>query len=153
MTNKPTAQNVQNIFNRQQTKSRKATEYAVVGQDKNALSRDRKASRQPASSTIAPRPQSFTNQTAQIHAKTGSKKRTVCLSLWVDPVVKAELARRAASNNLSISATGSAFLKRALQENIDTEYGALFEPIIRHEIGRQMRTYSSRIALLLVRVA
>jgi hypothetical protein len=73
--------------------------------------------------------------------------------LWVDPVVKDELARRAKRNGLSLSAAGSELLKRGLQQNIDMEYGALLEPVIRHEIRRQMQTYSSRIALLLVRVA
>jgi hypothetical protein len=71
----------------------------------------------------------------------------------VSPVVKAELQRRAERNNLSLSATGGALLEKAVQESIDMEYGALLEPVIREAIGRQMRSYSSRIALLLVRVA
>lgn len=73
--------------------------------------------------------------------------------LWVEPLVKEELERRAKRNKMSLSAAGGALLARGLQEDIDVAYGALLEPVIREEIRRQMQSYSSRIALLLVRVA
>jgi len=144
---------IQKIFQQQRKPTTGRTADAGVGQDKTALTRERAASSQ-----VAPRPDmlrsDFLNNRSQRTTPINrGKKRTVELSLWVDPVVKDEIARRAKRNGLSISATGGALLRRALQQSIDMEYGALLEPIIREDLRRQMRTYSSRIALLLVRVA
>jgi hypothetical protein len=144
---------IQKIFQQQQKPTTERTADAGVGQDKTALTRDRAASSQ-----VAPRPNMLRSKASYNGSMRSTpvnrgKKRTVELSLWVDPVVKDEIARRARRNNLSISATGGALLRRALQQSIDMEYGALLEPIIREEIRRQMRSFSSRIALLLVRVA
>ena len=46
-----------------------------------------------------------------------------------------------------------AFLEKALQQTIDLEYGALIRPIIADEIKANLHTMSTRLALLLVRVA
>jgi hypothetical protein len=54
---------------------------------------------------------------------------------------------------LSVSAAGAAFLRKALQQDIDLEYSALLEPIIEKAIARQMRGISTRLSWLLVRVA
>src|SRR3954465_14893399 len=153
MSNTIKQQIIRKIFPQQQKATTGKATDAGVGQDKTALSRDRTASSQ-----VAPRPdllrsESLNNRSQRTTPINRDKKRTVELSLWVDPVVKEEIARRAKRNGLSISATGGALLKRALQQSIDMEYGALLEPIIRQEIRRQMRSFSTRIALLLVRVA
>src|SRR3954471_16901270 len=144
---------IQKIFQQQQKPTTGRTSDAGVGQDKTALTRDRAASSQIAPRRNMPRSESLNNRSQRTSPVNRGKKRTIELSLWVDPVVKDEIARRAKRNNLSISATGGALLTRALQQSIDMEYGALLEPIIREEIRRQMRSFSSRIALLLVRVA
>src|SRR3954451_22565011 len=144
---------IQKIFQQQQKPTTVRTSDAGVGQDKTALTRDRAASSQVAPRRNMPRSESLNNRSQRTTPVNRGRKRTIELSLWVDPVVKDEIARRAKRNNLSISATGGALLRRALQQSIDMEYGALLEPIIREEIRRQMRSYSSRLALLLVRVA
>src|SRR5206468_3412189 len=82
-----------------------------------------------------------------------AKRKTVHLTLWVKPVVKAELERIAEQEGVSVSATGGAFLEQALQQHVDMHYSALLQPIIEQAIAKQMRSYSSRIAMLLVRVA
>jgi hypothetical protein len=82
-----------------------------------------------------------------------AKRKTVHLTLWVKPVVKAELQRIAEREGVSVSATGGAFLEQALQQHVDMHYSALLHPIIEQAIAKQMRSYSSRIAMLLVRVA
>jgi hypothetical protein len=81
--------------------------------------------------------------------------------LWVKPVVKAELKRIAEQESnkkkeekeVSISAVGGAFLEKALQTNLDMQYGTLLQPIIREAIAKQMGSMSTRLAFLLVRVA
>jgi hypothetical protein len=79
------------------------------------------------------------------------KRKTVKVTLWVKPLVKAELERRAEQAGLSLSATGAAFLEKALQADIDMQYGTLLRPVIEKAIATHMRSYSSRIAMLLVR--
>ena len=54
---------------------------------------------------------------------------------------------------MSVSAAGAAFLDKALQRNIDLAYSALLQPVIEQAIARQMRSISTRLAWLLVRVA
>ena len=131
----------------------KAKEDATVRQDKNAAARERMRLEQPASPRISVRTQHLNTKNTQSQNETVPKRRTVCISLWVEPIVRSELKRRAERNGLSISTTGGALLKRGLQQSIDMEYGALLEPVIRQQIKHEMRNYSSRIALLLVRVA
>jgi hypothetical protein len=81
------------------------------------------------------------------------KRQTVKVTLWVKPLVKAELQRRAAREGLSLSATGAAFLEQAMQAAIDMQYGTLLEPIIVRTITRQMRSRDNRLAFLLARGA
>jgi hypothetical protein len=52
-----------------------------------------------------------------------------------------------------VSAAGAAFLKQALQNNVDMHYSALLTPIIEAAIDKRMRQRDSRLAWLLVRVA
>jgi hypothetical protein len=83
--------------------------------------------------------------------KHSSKRQTVKITLWVKPIMKAELQRRAEQEGISLSATGAAFLEQAIQANVDLQYGALLQPIIEQAIRKHMRTYSNRLAILLVR--
>jgi hypothetical protein len=61
------------------------------------------------------------------------------------------LQRLAEQEGISVSATGGALLEKALQQHIDMHYSALLQPIIEQAICKQMRSYSNRIAVLLVR--
>ena len=81
------------------------------------------------------------------------KRQTVHLTLWVKPVVKAELKRIAEVEGLSVSSTGAAFLEEAIRQKLHVQHAVLLQPIIEQAIRRQMRTISTRLAYLLVRVA
>ena len=48
---------------------------------------------------------------------------------------------------------GAAFLETAIQQGIHAQHGALLETVIDQSIRRGMRSYSNRIAMLLIRVA
>ena len=134
------------------TKSRNVQQpRSGVGQDKGAHSRARIASTQPAPPEKVMRPHPMNNNTSRTQTRPTPKRKTVHLTLWVKPVVKTELQRIAERDGLSVSATGGAFLERAMQANVDMQYGALFQPIMEQAIRKHMRSYSSRIAVLLVR--
>ena len=79
------------------------------------------------------------------------QRKDVQLNLWVRPGVKAELQRVAKREGLSISSAGEALLEKALHQDIHTQHGALLETIMDRAIGKHMRAYSNRLAVLLVR--
>ena len=84
---------------------------------------------------------------------TGTSHKRERVTLWVDPLVKSELMRKAEREGLSVSAAGASFLHKALQRDIDLEYSALLKPIIEQAITKQMRGIATRLSWLLVRIA
>jgi len=80
-----------------------------------------------------------------------AKRQTVKLTTWVKPGVKAELQRIAKAEGLSLSRTGAAALEEWLAGRLQIQYAGILQPIIEQAIAKQMRAYSSRIAVLLVR--
>src|SRR5947209_6509007 len=100
-----------------------------VWQDKPRPPHDRTASPQPAPPPNVMRPQETNSNPARSQKRSVPKRKTVHLTLWVKPMVKAELERRAGRDGVSVSATGGAFLEKALQEDIDMQYGAMLQPI------------------------
>jgi hypothetical protein len=122
-------------------------------QDKGAEYRARIASIQPASPKTDMRAHELQTNTPRSQNRPKPKRQRVQLTVWVKPVVKAALQRIAEEENLSVPATGAAFLEKAIQQDIHTQHGALLETIISQAIGRGMRVYSNRLAMLLVRVA
>ena len=80
-----------------------------------------------------------------------AKRQTIKLTTWVKPGVKAELQRIASAEGLSLSRTGAAALEEWLAGRLQVQYAGILQPIIEQAIAKQMRAYSSRIAMLLVR--
>jgi hypothetical protein len=144
---------IRNVFQHQAVPGGDNKDDAGVWQDKNAAARKRAATSQPVTPVKPLRTQTANADTSTVTHQPGSKRKRAYIMLWVNPVVKEELERRARRNRISLSAAGGALLERAMQQDIDMEYGALLEPVIRQEISRQMRNYSSRLALLIVRDA
>jgi hypothetical protein len=124
-----------------------------VRQDNPARPPAPSASPQPAPRENRMRPAPSKAHPSRIHQKLSNKRNDVKLDLWVKPRVKAELQRIAREKGLSVSTTGEALLENALQQNLYAQHTALLDPIINKAIGRHMRAYSTRLALLLVRNA
>jgi hypothetical protein len=118
-----------------------------------SIERARTASRQLAPRERGMRSHRLSNNSHRLQNKHTPKRKTVHLTLWVKPIVKAELQRIAEREGLSVSSAGGAFLQKALQTNLDMQYGALLQPIIRETITKQMQGISKRLAFLLARVA
>ena len=80
-----------------------------------------------------------------------AKRQTVQLTLWVKPAVKHELHRIAEAEGLTVSRTGAGALEEWLARRSHIQHRGIFQPMIEQAIATQMRAYSSRIAMLLVR--
>jgi hypothetical protein len=143
----------QNVFLRQSYSVVEQQPDLGVGQDKGASRRARIATDQPAPHGRVTRSQELNNDTPRSQNKRTPKRKTIHLTLWVKPVVKTELERLAEQEGLSVSSVGTGFLEKAMQTSLDMQYGALLQPIIREAITKQMRSMSTRLAFLLVRVA
>jgi hypothetical protein len=144
---------LKNIFSLQSNGAAETRVDASVVQDKARISSARTLTRQPASHGKTPRAREMGNSATRSQNSPNLKQKTVQLTLWVDPIVKAELTRRAEREGLSVSATGRGFLEKAMQTDLDLAYGALLTPIIEAAIDKRMRSRDSRLAWLLVRVA
>ncbi len=124
-----------------------------VRQDKGVLTNARTASRQPAPQKEYMRAHETNSNNPRSQNRPAPKRKTVHLTLWVKPVVKAELKRIAESEGLSVSSAGGTFLEEAIRQKLHVQHAVLLQPIIEQAIRRQMRTISTRLAWLLVRVA
>jgi hypothetical protein len=86
------------------------------------------------------RPHGLNTEAARSKNKPKPKRKTIHLTLWVDPIVKRELQRVAELEGLTVSKTGVAFLKQALQQNVDMHYSALLTLIIETAIDKHRQT-------------
>src|SRR2546421_10936502 len=80
-----------------------------------------------------------------------AKRRTVHFTIHVKPSVKAEMQRIAKAEGLTPSRTGADALEDWLARRSHIQHRGIFQPMIEHAIAKEMRAYSSRIAMLLVR--
>ncbi len=102
-----------------------------VGQDNPTPPPARIATVQPAPPKNSMRPTPKKTNTARTQQGKALRRKTVHLTLWVRPVVKAELERLAEQEGLSVSATGAAFLVRSLFTTEQTR------SIVTNILGRQ----------------
>jgi hypothetical protein len=153
MPNNGKPRSLKNIFQNQPNGAKAETLNASVRQDKARKKSARIGTRQPAPLQNPMRAHELNTGAARSKNKPTPKRQTVQLTLWVDPIVKGELQRVAEQEGLTVSKTGSALLRQALQNNVDMQYSALLTPIIETAIDKRMRSRDSRLAWLLVRVA
>jgi len=77
----------------------------------------------------------------------------VQVSAWVNPAIKGELKRIASQEGLSLSQTCAALLAEAIRQRLHIQHAVLLQPIIEQAIRKQMRSVTTRLALLLARGA
>lgn len=80
-----------------------------------------------------------------------AQRQTEKLTSWVKPGVKREFERIARAEGLSLSRTSAAALEEWLARRSHIQHRGIFQPMIEQAIAKEMRAYSSRIAMLLVR--
>src|SRR5918992_1419459 len=95
-------------------------------QDKTALRAVHQPSRQPEPVRSKARSQAVNTKPQRSQKRSSTKRKTIHLVLWVNPIVKAHLQRVAAQEGLSMSKAGGVLLSRALQQNIDVTTPSAF---------------------------
>jgi hypothetical protein len=80
-----------------------------------------------------------------------AKRQTEKITSWVKPSVKAEFQRISLAEGLTLSRTSACALEEWLARRSHIQHRGIFQPMIEHAIAKEMRAYSSRIAILLVR--
>ena len=151
MTNTVPTQTEHNVFARQSSTANGQQLLRNVGQDKGAPKRERIATIEPASHENSTRTQQTKTNAYRTQKRLHPKRKTVAVTFWMSPVERAQLQQIAQRKGLSMSQTGRAFVVHMLEEQLETQQGALLETIIDKSIRKHMRLYSSRIAVLLVR--
>src|SRR5437016_4433833 len=153
MSNNPHPQSQKYIFTNQQKPTKNKDAHGDVRQDKRAKTHARTASPQPARSDIPMRAERLDTKTPRSQNTPIDSSRTVQLTLWVEPRVKAEILRRVAESGgkLTPSSAGAALLKRGIQTDLDMAYGALLTPAFENILKRYMTARDNRLAILLVR--
>src|SRR5947207_574360 len=122
MMNTAHTQSSHNVFARQRHTASGQQPRRGVWQDNPSPRAARTASPQPAPPKKAMRPYRLNIHTTRSQNNPTAKRKTVHLTLWVKPVVKAELERIAEQEGVSVSRAGGALLEKALQANIDMQY-------------------------------
>jgi hypothetical protein len=158
MPNTRLPHSLQNVFVHQENPRKTKTAQGDGRQDKRAGRTARIASAQPARSAIPLRAQPVDTTTPRSQNPTVDNNRTVQLSIWVKPIVKAEIQRlvdqghqEQQADNITMSSVAAALLERAVQGHIDMQYGALLAPVFQNLFDRRMAARDNRLALLLVR--
>jgi hypothetical protein len=129
MTNNLHPQSQQNIYINQENRTKNKDAHGDVRQDKRAKTSARTATVQPARSHIPLRAEPLTTKNIRSQNAPNARKAKEKLTLWIDPIVKAEVQRRAKRQGLSESEAGAALLKKGIQVDLDVAYGALLTPV------------------------
>ena len=80
-------------------------------------------------------------------------RKTVQVSAWVKPAVKAELQRIASQDRLSLSQTCATLLEEAIRQKLHIQHAVLLQPIIEQAIRKQQAVLATKLTWLLVRIA
>lgn len=172
MSNTRKPQLHQNVFSNQTNPTKTQKPHGAVGQDNDTPGRIYEASpqppyatdaayRQPLVKTPQTRTQNHTRDHAPLPARPkhhGSNKRQLvevagCVPRQVAEQIERMRDQGGSGTRLSRSAVVAALLTKSVQEHLDLQYGALLEPVIKQAIAREIRTMTTRLAWLLVRVA
>src|SRR5258708_10828695 len=96
-------------------------------------------------------PQQRLRHVPRSHNRPASSRQTRHTTLHLKLRVRAELERKAKEEGLSVSATGASILEWFFEQSISMQHAATLETVIEKSIGKHMRSYSNRLAVLLVR--
>ena len=140
-----------NIFINQEKTTKNKDARGDVRQDKRRSAAPRLASAQADAGTKITRAVDVHTKTPRSQNSQVGEKRTVKLTIWVEPRVKEGYQRKADREEVSLSSVCAEALKVSLQHDADIHYSATLKPLIEATIDRRMIARDNRLASLLVR--
>jgi hypothetical protein len=146
-------QKSRNIFSQQSFSPNGVQPLRGVGQDKGIPTFARTASTQPDPMKKDTRAHSLNKDRDRSQNTSKRKLRAVKATTWLNPLVKAELERKAALTGLSLSKVMAAALEEWVQQDIHRQYNALLHPMIRQVIREEFRSFGNRMVFFLMRIA
>ncbi|MBV8891442.1 MAG: hypothetical protein JO266_05610 [Acidobacteria bacterium] len=150
MADKNSLQKPQKTLSNQRKQPKQINEqisHGDVRRDGIANARDRGASLQPAAHEKFTRSRHTRNIFDRSQKQVVLKRHTVPVTIHVDLIVKTRLQEIAQREGVSLSQTGGAFLKKALQGDIDLQYGAMLQPVLEHILRKHLNRTNYRDAL------
>lgn len=153
MPNTAHTQLSRNVFTSQSSTANGQQPLRGVWQDNPTPPRVRAASPQPASRKNTPRTQTTGNNIPRSQKQFSTKRKSVAVTLHMSPGERAELQRTSRKKGLSVSQTGRSFVVAMLQNDVETQQGAVFEAVITKLMRERDRVANNRIAALLIRFA
>jgi hypothetical protein len=139
MANTTHPQKPKNIVIQKEIQRHDQNSHNYVRQDSIADTRDRIASMQPASRQSFMRSHEKDRDVVRSKKRPVPKRRTVVLTLHVEPIVKDKIRELAREGEISMSGAALAFLKRGMQQDFDLQYGAMLVPVIEAAINRPIK--------------
>jgi hypothetical protein len=132
---------------------KKSKESTDVRQDKGALTKALSASRQPGSVDKGSRAGAFLdNYTARTQNST-RRVKLVHTTIWLHPLVHAELKRIAERELLSLSQVGAIACEEWVRYDIHRQQASLLRTELRQIIREELAAFGNRIVFFLMKIA
>ena len=153
LPNNKTSQLHQNIYTQQQNQKTPATKPRDVGQDKGSATQALPASVQPGSVNARSRAEYLKTKSPRSQNQSYTRAKLIHTTIWLKPLVRAELERIAKTENMSISQVGATACEDWVRFNIHRQQNALVETRLRHMIREELQAFGHRIVFFLMRIA
>jgi hypothetical protein len=153
MANNIKTQFSRNVFQHQSHPSNRQRPLGGVRQDKRSEERALPASFQPALSAKQLSALAMNRKLPRSQNRNGVIQKKEKVTFRIQPIAKEILLKKAKEAGIPHSVAGAVIFERAIQQDLDMQYGALLEPVIKKCIAKEIQGMSTRLAWLLVRIA
>src|SRR4051812_27886350 len=146
----------QDIFSHQESPVMTQRPRGGVWQDKGANFSGRVPSSRPASDEKRPRAEPLATKTDRYQKLSTPGVPLVPMTVWVHPLIKAEIHRTAQLESLatgeyvSASKVGAGYLEYAVRQDIHQQQDALLKPMLKQIIREEFRAFGNRIVFFLM---
>jgi hypothetical protein len=152
LMNKQSSPKYQNIFQNQYKQTKNGIAHGGVRQDKTGGVSDRSASGEPASDAGAS--DRGPSETKSHRSKSGfaPSRAKVPMTFHIDPILKADIQRRAQLNGNSASAEGEAMLEAKAREDLHKQQAQSLEATMERIHAKVNRRLAKRLAFFLTSI-
>ncbi len=153
MMSKTLAQTRRDVFQHQSHPSNLKRPHGGVMQDKGGKKSARLRLRQPDPKQNHHRAELLNTEKERSQNTSMRKFLAVKATTWLNPIVKAELERRAEITGLSLSKIMATGLEEWVQWELHKQHEGLLYPILRQMIREELRAFEDRIVFFLMKIA